>query len=111
LILESFTGPPNVVLGASGAVAALLGACCVLFRDRPVRCAYVYFEYLRPRRGHFDLPCLALAAIWLVQQFAGVVIAQRTGDYSIAYVSHLGGFALGAVAALAGRRLDAPRPA
>jgi len=108
LILESFTGPPNVVLGASGAVAALLGACCVLFRDRPVRCVYVYFEYLRPRRGSFQLPCLALAAVWLVQQFAGVIIGQVTGDFSIAYVSHLGGFALGATAALVARRLDPP---
>jgi membrane associated rhomboid family serine protease len=106
LMLESSIGPADVVLGSSGAVAALLGACCVLFQRRPVRCAYVYFEYLRPRRGRFEIPASLLAGAWVVQQLVGAAVSLVTGDYSIAYVSHLGGFALGALAALVAQRLD-----
>jgi membrane associated rhomboid family serine protease len=111
LLLESWIGPADV---RCSELRAPWRRCSALaaFSSRDARCAapYVYLEYLRPRRGTFEIPSWVLAAAWIVQQLVGIAVSLVTADYSIAYVSHLGGFALGALAALATRRLDRGLP-
>ena len=80
-------------------MAALLGAYCVRFRNQPLRWGYVHLIYLRPHFGSFNTPCLLLAALWVLQQVVGAVLATRSGDQSIAFVSHLAGFGIGAAGA------------
>jgi membrane associated rhomboid family serine protease len=99
LVVDARTGPPTFLLGASGGVAALFGAYTVRLRRHPWRCHYVHLVYLRPHAGVFDVPCFAVAALWLAQQAIGAVWMQESGEGSVAFVSHLAGFALGAAAA------------
>lgn len=104
MLLEGSLGPPGLLVGSSGAVAALLGACAVHYRSQPLRWRYAYLEALRVRRGSLEIPVALLVGMWLIQQLAGL-LAPATAP-GIAFVSHLGGFALGAAAAAAPR---APR--
>ena len=99
LVVDARTGPPTFLLGASGGVAALFGAYTVRLRRHPWRCRYVHLVYLRPHTGAFDVPCFAVAALWLAQQAIGAVWMRESGDGTVAFVSHLAGFALGAAVA------------
>jgi len=101
LYVDARFGPPALLLGASGAVAALFGAYCLRFRGSPLLFRYMHLVYLRPHSGSFAVPCLVVAALWLVQQVAASLIEWRSGDGGVAFVSHLVGFGLGLGAALA----------
>jgi membrane associated rhomboid family serine protease len=100
LHVDACSAPTALVVGASGGVAALLGAYCVRFRRARLRWVYVHLVYLRPQVGRFEMPCLGLGAVWLAQQTVGLWLARRAGDDSIAFVSHLCGFGLGMLAAV-----------
>lgn len=88
------------MIGASGAIAAVMGAYLVLFPAAPVRTLFFlgFFVFLR------DIPAAALLLFWFVSQF---FIAPNSG---VAWMAHVGGFAFGAVVALAARpHLSLPR--
>jgi len=77
-------------LGASGAIAGLMGMYAVLFNTRKVRFfyfIYVYFDYVK-------LPAIYLLALWL-----GFQIYQQV-EYSkysnVNYLAHIGGLISGA---------------
>jgi membrane associated rhomboid family serine protease len=107
MLLDARLGPPGVLVGSSGAVATLLGACAVRFRSHPVRWGYAYVDSLKLHRGSFEVPCLLLVGLWLLQQFTGLLSGgPATG---VAFVSHLSGFALGSTTALVVEH--GPRPA
>jgi len=84
---------PN--LGASGAIAAVMGAFLVTYpRDR-IRALLVIFIFVRVT----FIPAVLLIGVWfLIQLFnAGSVAAVQTGG--VAYLAHVGGFAFGAITA------------
>jgi len=84
---------PN--LGASGAIAAVMGAFLVTYpRDR-IRALLVIFVFVRVT----FIPAVLLIGVWfLIQLFnAGSVAAVQTGG--VAYLAHVGGFAFGAITA------------
>jgi membrane associated rhomboid family serine protease len=84
---------PN--LGASGAIAAVMGAFLVTYpRDR-MRSLLVIFIFVRVT----FIPAALLIAVWfLIQLFnAGVVANFQAGG--VAYVAHIGGCIFGAVTA------------
>ena len=109
MLLDASLGPPGLIVGSSGAVATLLGACAVRFRSRPVRWRYAYFDALRLRRGKFEIPVALLVGLWLLQQVTGLFAPPPASG--IAFVSHLGGFALGAAYAAARTAARAATPA
>src|SRR5262249_25340169 len=83
---------PN--LGASGAIAAVMGAFLVSYpRDR-IRSLLVIFVFLRVSY----IPAALLIGVWVLTQFLnlGAVAQERTGG--VAYAAHVGGFIFGAVA-------------
>jgi membrane associated rhomboid family serine protease len=82
------------VVGASGAIAGVMGAYAVLFPRARVTAIIPPFFF-----WPFALPALLFLGIWFLSQFllAG-------GDTMIAWEAHVAGFALGAVVALVGRR-------
>ncbi|GHA70949.1 rhomboid family intramembrane serine protease [Cognatilysobacter bugurensis] len=87
-------GDPSGGLGASGAVAALMGAFCVVWGRRPVRFFYwllVVFDYVRA------------PAIWLLPAWLGweVLNLMMQPDAGIAFDAHAGGLVTGALVGLA----------
>ena len=98
---------PNV--GASGAIAAVLGAYIVLYpRARILTVVFFFLITL------VELPALVVLGLWFVLQlFQGVsgLAAQVNGG--VAYWAHVGGFGFGVVVALLflrGRRRPATLP-
>ena len=81
-------------LGASGAVAAVLGGYLLLFpRARVVTVVFIIFFFTI-----LELPAILFLGIWILQQalFAYFDLVQPTGDGGgVAYFAHIGGFALG----------------
>jgi membrane associated rhomboid family serine protease len=81
-------------LGASGAVAALMGAFLVRFPTVRIKMLWIWF--IRPMR--FSAAAYWLLPLWfLMEIFYGVIFGRRSG---VAHMAHVGGFAFGMVAAL-----------
>jgi membrane associated rhomboid family serine protease len=84
---------PN--LGASGAIAAVMGAFIVTYpRDR-MKSLLVIFIFIRIT----FIPAAVLIGVWFLIQLwnAGSVASVQTGG--VAYLAHVGGFIFGAVTA------------
>ena len=77
------------VVGASGAIAAVMGAYLVLFPNAPIRTVFIFFLVLIR-----DISAKWLLLFWFVSQF---FVAPAQG---IAWVAHVGGFMFGALVAL-----------
>jgi membrane associated rhomboid family serine protease len=83
---------PN--LGASGAIAAVMGAFLVTYPLDQIRSLLVIFVFVRIRY----IPAVLLIGIWFLSQLieAGQVAHVETGG--VAYLAHVGGFMFGAIA-------------
>lgn len=84
---------PN--LGASGAIAAVMGAFLVTYPRDQIRSLLIIFVFVRVTL----IPAALLIGFWfLIQLFnVGSVAASQTGG--VAYVAHVGGFIFGAATA------------
>jgi membrane associated rhomboid family serine protease len=90
---DPFSRVPS--LGASGAIAAVMGAFLVTYpRDR-IRAIIFFFIFIRVT----FIPAAILIGFWfLIQLFnVGAVAQVRTGG--VAYLAHIGGFLFGVVTA------------
>jgi membrane associated rhomboid family serine protease len=91
------TGSTVPTLGASGAVAAVLGGYLLLFpRARVVTFIFIIFFFTI-----LELPAVLFLGIWILQQalFAYFDLLQPTGQGGgVAYFAHIGGFLLGLAA-------------
>ncbi|MGH6927156.1 MAG: rhomboid family intramembrane serine protease [Dongiaceae bacterium] len=81
------------MIGASGAIAGVLGAYLVLFPRAHVLVLLPlgFFTQL------FRLPALLVLGFWFVLQFLQGGLAQPTDGGGVAYWAHIGGFAAGVV--------------
>ena len=78
------------VVGASGAIAGLMGAFAVLFGRKKVKIFYslgFYFNYLK-------LPAIILLPVWIGNEFFQLFFG---GAQNVAYVAHIGGLMGGAL--------------
>ena len=93
---------PN--LGASGAIAAVMGAFLVTYPQDRIRTALMFFVFVRIRY----IPAALLIGLWFLLQLinAGAVADVQTGG--VAYLAHIGGFMWGSVTA---RLFEDPRRA
>jgi rhomboid family protein len=92
---------PN--LGASGAIAAVMGAFMVTYPRDQIKSVLFIFVFARIT----FIPAALLIGVWFLSQLfhAGAVAHTQTGG--VAYLAHVGGFVFGAVTA---RFFEGPRP-
>jgi membrane associated rhomboid family serine protease len=84
---------PN--LGASGAIAAVMGAFLVTYpRDR-IRSLLVIFVFVRVAY----IPAALLIGLWALTQFVNLGAVSQEPAGGVAYAAHVGGFIFGAVTA------------
>ena len=90
-----YTDSTVPVIGASGAVAAILGAYAVTYPFARVHTLVFLFVFITV----VDLPALAVLGLWFLGQlmsFYGEVRMNISGG--VAFLAHIGGFVAGAVA-------------
>ena len=87
------------VVGASGAIAAVMGAYLVLYPNAKITTVFTFFLLMVQR-----ISAKWLLGFWFISQF---FIASGSG---IAWVAHVGGFVFGAAVGLIVRAIT-PRPA
>lgn len=92
LVFTAGSHVPN--LGASGAIAGVLGGYILMFPQGRVR--------VLQRGGVVQMPALVVIGFWIVLQlFSGVgSIANAADTGGVAYMAHIGGFVAGCVLTL-----------
>ena len=85
--VSSSSGVPN--LGASGAIAGVLGAYILLFPRGQVR--------VMMGRGIIPMPALVVIGFWIVLQLISGIgsISEAAETGGVAYMAHIGGFVAG----------------
>jgi membrane associated rhomboid family serine protease len=96
--LQILIGPDSMVpnLGASGAIAGVLGGYLVLFpRARVITVIFIVFFFTI-----VELPALVILALWFLQQilFGYFELGSAGAEGGVAYFAHIGGFAFGLLA-------------
>jgi len=104
MLAQVAVSPSSTVptLGASGAIAAVMGAFLVTYPRDEIRSLLVIFVFVRVT----FIPAGLLIGFWFLTQLlnVGSVAAVQTGG--VAYLAHVGGFIFGAVTA---RFIEDPR--
>jgi len=101
LCFDLVSGADNTVLiGASGAVSAAMGAFVVLCWSARIR--FLYWFYVAA--GTFQLPAWFALALWLLEQLLWASGDSGGASTGVAYTAHVGGFAFGLVVALVARQ-------
>jgi membrane associated rhomboid family serine protease len=97
MLAQVATSPHSTVpnLGASGAIAAVMGAFIVTYPRDQIRTLLFIFVFARIR----FIPAALLIGLWFISQLfhAGAVAQVQTGG--VAYLAHIGGFIFGAATA------------
>jgi membrane associated rhomboid family serine protease len=86
-------GSAEPAIGASGAVAALVGAFAMVFRGERVRLALVAVLFAAPRILVVAWPAWIFPGLWLLEQLFYISLGTAL---RIAFLAHVGGFAFGA---------------
>jgi hypothetical protein len=97
-LVHVMSGPSSTVptLGASGAIAAVMGAYLVLHPHARIHSLVLLGFYVTT----VEVPALIYLGLWFALQ-----VLQSSGGGGVAWWAHIGGFAFGALAVLAlGRR-------
>jgi membrane associated rhomboid family serine protease len=87
------------LIGASGAIAGVMGAFLVRYARTQIDFVYVF---LLMGTGRFSAPALTMLPLWFVEQlFMSFMAEDSPGGGGVAYSAHVGGFAFGVGVALA----------
>jgi membrane associated rhomboid family serine protease len=105
--LVAYRGSPIPTVGASGAIAAVLGAYLVLYPQARVVTLVPIFYFIRI----VEIPALIYLGFWFISQlFNGFLALAAAADVmqagGVAWWAHIGGFVFGLVII----RLISPRP-
>lgn len=87
------------LVGASGAIAALMGAFLVsLFKTR-IRFWYLVFFVFRVSTGTFKVPAYVVLPMWFLSDLLGAYVESTGSGAGVAYSAHVGGFIFGVLVA------------
>ena len=96
-VTQAVMNPGSTVpmIGASGAIAGVMGAYFVLFpQSRVLAAVFIIFII-----DVIEIPAIFFLGVWfLMQLFSGVGSVVDAADGGIAFFAHIGGFAAGALA-------------
>jgi membrane associated rhomboid family serine protease len=105
LIYIAFNADSNIpMIGASGAIAGVMGAFLVRYKNTKLRFFYMIGLFWR---GTFTAPALVMLPLWFGEQLIYALLVGSLGDEhggGVAYWAHVGGFAFGFGAAMAIKR-------
>jgi membrane associated rhomboid family serine protease len=97
MLVQVAAGPGSTVpgLGASGAIAAVMGTFLVTYPRDKIRALLFIFIIVRVT----FIPAALLIGFWFLIQllYAGAVATSQTGG--VAYLAHVGGFIFGVITA------------
>jgi membrane associated rhomboid family serine protease len=103
------------LIGASGSIAAAMGAFAIRHFWTRIKFFYVFIFLFRPVWGTFYLPAYVFLPFWFIEQLVMRSLSDFVGASGVAYMAHIAGFAGGVTAALFFRysgfeeRIIAPR--
>ena len=94
-----FVNPASVIptVGASGAIAAVMGAYMVLYPGSRIESALIFFIFVRI----VSVPAVLWLGLWFVfQVLSGGTDARHADQGGVAFFAHIGGFVFGAAIGL-----------
>ena len=104
------TNSPIPNLGASGAIAGVMGAYMLLFREARIRALVIFGYFATVAR----VPAIFMLGFWIVTQLISVFLVEEQaagGGGGVAYWAHIGGFIAGLALVFVFRdRNQQPRP-
>lgn len=86
------------LIGASGAIAGIMGAFLIKFFKTKINMFYIYFIFFYPRYGTFQAPAYIMLILWFLQQVLYALLDPK-GQQGIGFLAHIGGFLVGCLAA------------
>ncbi len=97
-LLQSIVAPNSTIpmIGASGAISGVLGAYVLLFPKARILALIPFGFFLRVSY----LPSVVFLGIWFLYQFILGVSSIGARGGGVAYLAHIGGFAMGLLIAL-----------
>lgn len=105
LVFSGIHEGPVLLVGASGAITATMGAFLVHFASTEIRFWYFWMF----RTGTFEMQAWFALPLWLIDQIVWAYLSESYGIATgVAYSAHIGGFAFGLVTALAMKRFLPP---
>jgi len=86
---------PVPTVGASGAIAGVMGAYTILYPRAKVLTLFVFFFFIR----FIQVPAFIFLGVWFVIQFlsGAATMAAGTTQAGVAWWAHIGGFVVGIV--------------
>ena len=95
-VLSRFMGDPNTAgIGASGAIAGVLGAYIVLY---PTRRVNVLAPSAAGAQQATSVPAYVMLGLWFVTQFvSGITALEGAPSSNVGFWAHIGGFIAGVI--------------
>lgn len=94
------------MLGASGAIAAVMGAFLVTYPRDQIKTVLFFIFFIRVTY----IPAILLIGFWfLIQLFSAGAVSQHVQTGGVAYMAHVGGFLFGVLTARLWRRARPPQ--
>ena len=99
-LIHAFSDIDSVTpaIGASGAIAACLGAYLVMFPSSKIKIMVIYIFRT------FKIPAIAFLGIWIAKELAAG-LGVFGGGGNVAYWAHIGGFGFGVIAGYFAKRV------
>ncbi len=96
-----YDGPTTLLVGASGAVSAALGAFLVLFHGARIK---IFYWFMFRFYGTFEMAAYLALPLWFADQLFWAYLQTEGAVTGVAHTAHIGGFLFGVGVAFAAAR-------